>query len=228
MQNFNRKTSWAAALLLALTTTQVLAQTIHGRVVSVADGDTLTILMAGNEQRRIRLAEIDAPESQQPFGQRSKQELTRLCAQKPATAKVDSTDRYGRTIGRVHCNGVDTSAAMVSAGLAWVYDSYNKDKSLYALQDQARAARKGLWQEPSPIQPWNWRKGQRPAGNATTTQQPANASASQTVIRGNRNSMVYHLSHCASYNAMNPANIQPFKTEKEAQQAGFRKAGNCQ
>lgn len=210
--------------LLALTGT-AQAKTISGRVVSIADGDTLTILAAGNKQERIRLAEIDAPESRQPFGQRSKQALVRMCGGKQAVAHVTDTDRYGRNIGRVVCDGVDTTVEQVKLGMAWVYDGYVKDRSLYQLQDKARKSKTGLWADPHAVKPWEWRKGKRPSEVATQAQNKEKAAAG--AIRGNRNSMVYHLPHCGSYNAINPKNIRNFKTEADAKEAGYRKAGNC-
>lgn len=115
----------AFAVILAATTAH--AGELRGRVVAVADGDTLTILDASRQQHRIRLAEIDAPEKRQPFGQRSKQSLSDLC--------------YGR------------DAAIEDGGR----DRYATDRSLYAIQDEARAARRGLWSDPAPVPPWEYR-----------------------------------------------------------------------
>ncbi|MFV9474102.1 thermonuclease family protein [Advenella sp. RU8] len=202
---------------------QVQAAQLKGKVVNIADGDTLTLLQNDKTQKRIRLGEIDAPESKQAFGQRSKESLTQLCGGKNAVVQVQDIDRYGRVVGRVVCNGLDANAEQVRRGMAWVYDSYAKDKSLYNLQSQAKKARKGLWADANPVAPWLWRKGQ-------TTAQPATQSGSKVVsgeVRGNKNSKVYHLSNCPGYAAMSPKNVQSFKTEKQALAAGFRKAGNC-
>lgn len=130
-------------------------------VIAIADGDTLTARCKGNELVKVRLAEIDAPEKAQPFGQRSKQALSQLCYRAEATIDVQTTDRYGRSVGRVTCNGVDANAAQLSRGMAWVYDKYVKDKSLYAVQDEAVQAKRGLWADPNPIPPWEWRKQAR-------------------------------------------------------------------
>lgn len=128
-----------------------------GLVVSIADGDTLTILDGGARQVNVRLAEIDAPEKRQAFGARSRQSLGELCHEKRAEVSVVDVDRYGRTVGRVTCAGVDANAAQVRRGMAWVYDRYAKNKTLYRLQDEARSAGRGLWTEPSPVAPWDWR-----------------------------------------------------------------------
>lgn len=120
---------------------------LRGRVVAVMDGDTL--------------AEIDAPEKGQPFGQRSKQSLSGLCFGREAVIEDRGHDRYGRAIGRVSCGGIDTSAEQVRRGMAWVFDRYAADRTLYAIQDEARAARRGLWSDAAPVPPWEWRAQRR-------------------------------------------------------------------
>ena len=139
----------AFAVILAATTAH--AGELRGRVVAVADGDTLTILDASRQQHRIRLAEIDAPEKRQPFGQRSKQSLSDLCYGRDAAIENDGRDPNGRTIGH------DTNAEQVRRGMAWVFDRYATERSLYAIQDEARAARRGLWSDPAPVPPWEYR-----------------------------------------------------------------------
>lgn len=127
-----------------------------GRVVSIADGDTLTILQ-DREQVKVRLVEIDAPEKGQAFGNRSKQSLSNMCFDKEAQIKDKGKDRYGRTLGRVYCDGTDANAEQVRQGMAWVYDKYVTDHSLYRLQDEARTAKRGLWVDVNPLPPWEWR-----------------------------------------------------------------------
>ena len=137
-------------------------ETINGRVVGISDGDTLTVLDASNTQFKIRLAAIDAPEKAQPFGQRGKQKLSDLCYGKNASVKVVSTDRYGRTVGDIVCAGINANQAMIQSGLAWVYRKYDKGhEHLYAIEEEARNARHGLWTDPNPIAPWDWRKAKR-------------------------------------------------------------------
>lgn len=135
------------------------AALIIGLVVAIADGDTLTVLNEDFQQVKIRLAEIDAPEKRQPFGSRSRQSLGELCHEKRAEVRVTDVDRrYKRIVGRVTCAGVDANAAQVRRGMAWVYDRYAKDKTLYRLQDEARGSGRGLWTDRDPIPPWDWRK----------------------------------------------------------------------
>ena len=128
-------------------------------VVGVTDGDTLTA-RCGTEPPQtltIRLAEIDAPERGQPFSARSKQHLASLCFRKEAEVRAKTTDRYGRTVARVTCAGTDANAAMVEAGMAWAFTKYVTDPRLPELQANATARRAGLWADPSPVPPGEWR-----------------------------------------------------------------------
>jgi endonuclease YncB( thermonuclease family) len=128
-------------------------------VVAVTDGDTLTARCGTKPPQTltIRLAEIDAPERRQPFSARSKQYLASLCFRKQAEVQAKTTDRYGRTVARVACAGIDANAAMVEAGMAWAFTRYVTDPRLPELQAHAMAKRAGLWADPSPVPPWEWR-----------------------------------------------------------------------
>lgn len=147
-----------AFAILALACSGTGANDLSCKVVGVSDGDTITALCAGNEQVKVRLAEIDAPEKDQPFGTRSKQVLSDLCFGRAAEVVPQTTDRYGRTVARVRCDGQDASEQLVRSGMAWVFDRYVKDRSLYPLQDEAREARRGLWGDFGPVPPWEWRR----------------------------------------------------------------------
>lgn len=128
-----------------------------GKVIGISDGDTLTVLIA-QQQIKVRLVEIDAPETGQTFGNRSKQSLSALCFNKQARLEDKGKDRYGRTLARVYCDGIDANAEQVRRGMAWVYDRYVTDRSLYALQGEAKEARRGLWADAEPMPPWEWRR----------------------------------------------------------------------
>jgi micrococcal nuclease len=141
------------ALILALACAQAPAATVIG----VSDGDTLTVLSKGRPVK-VRLANIDAPEKQQPFGARSKQSLSDLCYGRDASLESTSKDRYGRTVAVVHCGDVNANVAQVSRGMAWVYRQYNRDASLPALEAMARLSRSGLWSDPAPVEPWRFRR----------------------------------------------------------------------
>jgi endonuclease YncB( thermonuclease family) len=136
--------------------------TISGQVVGVADGDTLTLLDKAHQQHKIRLAGIDAPEKAQAFGQVGKQKLSELCYLKQATVEVINTDRYGRTVGDVTCDGIHANEEMVRGGYAWAYRQYSKGfEYLFPIEEQAKLARLGLWKDASPTPPWDWRRSKR-------------------------------------------------------------------
>lgn len=130
-------------------------------VVGISDGDTLTARCGqpgAYEQVKVRLAEIDAPEKKQPFGERSRQSLADMCFQHQAEIRPTARDRYGRTVARVICDGQDANAEQVRAGMAWAYTKYLTDPRIARIERSAREERRGLWADPSPIEPWTWRK----------------------------------------------------------------------
>lgn len=147
-----------AAFLIALLPYSTFA--VDCTVVGISDGDTFTCLTAEKKQVKVRLAEIDTPEKAQPYGQNSRQALANLVFQKPVRLDVVSKDRYGRTIARVDQAGHDVNRELVSLGAAWVYRQYNRDKSLLAVEAEARAARRGMWSLPEAdlVPPWQWRR----------------------------------------------------------------------
>ncbi|MFT8246330.1 thermonuclease family protein [Roseomonas sp. BN140053] len=166
-----------ALLVLSLAGQPASAADIAGRVVGISDGDTLTLLAPGNRQVRVRLAEIDTPESRQPYGTRAQQELSDLVFRKDVRVAVQDTDRYGRTVGRVYTGSVDVNAEMVRRGAAWVYRQYSRDSTLLPLEAEARAARRGLWALPEAERtpPWEWRAAAR--SGVRTEQAPVGTAA---------------------------------------------------
>src|SRR3954468_19885613 len=134
-----RKSGWCMGLtllFLLLALNHTTAAEISGRVVGITDGDTLTVLM-DRKQIKVRLAEIDTPESGQPYGSRAQQALSSLSFGKPVRVVEQGTDRYGRTIGRVYVGSVDVNAALVRQGAAWVYRKYSHDGTLLRLEQDA-------------------------------------------------------------------------------------------
>ena len=130
-----------------------------GKVVGVSDGDTITALHNGLGER-VRLSGIDCPEKRQPFGNRAKQLTSALAFGKAVTIVGGSRDRYGRTIGEVILpDGRHLTHALVEAGMCWWYRQYAPaNAALAQLEAQARAEKRGLWADPHPIPPWEWRK----------------------------------------------------------------------
>ncbi|EPC4825034.1 thermonuclease family protein [Salmonella enterica] len=141
----------------ALVSGSLYAAEIRGKVIHVIDGDTIDVLQ-DKIPVRIRLANIDAPEKKQAYGRWSANQLKGLVAAQPVTVTYTQTDRYGRIIGRVFTtNGTETSRFMVQSGAAWVYEHYNTDKALPAMQREAQAQKRGLWADSNPVPPWKWR-----------------------------------------------------------------------
>jgi micrococcal nuclease len=131
------------------------------RVVKVYDGDTVTCLDDMNQEQKVRLAGIDAPEARQDFGQVSRQALAGMVFGKTIEVVDEGRDRYGRWIGRLYTAGIDVNQQMVATGNAWHYADYSKDPSLAAAQAQAQAQRIGIWSQPNPTPPWEYRKNQK-------------------------------------------------------------------
>lgn len=141
--------------------------TLSGEVVALADGDTITVLDSENIQHKIRLAGIDAPEKHQAFGARSRQGLAALVFRRQVTVDWHKRDRYGRIVGKVLVHGVDACLQQLKTGLAWHYVAYAReqspeDRSAYrAAEATARLEGVGLWRDPSPIPPWDFRRQHR-------------------------------------------------------------------
>ena len=152
-------------LLLSCKSEPVKASNIiSGKVVKVADGDTITILNSQNKQIKIRLYGIDAPEKAQDFGNVSKEHLANLVAGKNIDATVIDIDRYGRSVSRINIDGKEVAEEMLKSGLAWLYTSYCKIpecKQWKELETQAKTAKIGLWSNPTSQEPWKWRKEHR-------------------------------------------------------------------
>lgn len=138
-------------------------QEVTGIVIGIHDGDTLKILDKDNKQINVRLAEIDAPELKQPYGNKAKKSLSDLVYKKAVTVKVQDIDRYGRSIGHVYVEEIDVNREIIAVGSGWVYRQYLHDESLLQVESSAKKAKKGLWALPEHerMQPWEWRKAQR-------------------------------------------------------------------
>ncbi|MBV7542756.1 thermonuclease family protein [Acidovorax sp. sic0104] len=135
-------------------------------VVAISDGDTLTARCGppgAYRQVKVRVAAIDAPESRQAFGQKSRQNLAQLCFKQRAILQPVDEDSYGRTVANVRCGGTDVATAQVRAGLAWVYTPYaGAHPHLAPLQRQARSSSTGLWAQRRPLAPWDYRHRHHP------------------------------------------------------------------
>jgi endonuclease YncB( thermonuclease family) len=219
-----------AVFILTILLMPIAAQqkTITGKVVGVSDGDTITVLDGSKQQHKVRLEGIDAPESAQAFGQKSKQSLSDMVFGRNVTVVSSKTDRYGRALGKVTLEGKSINYVQVMYGMAWFYRAYSKDlssedaKAYEQAEQTARTDKRGLWADPSPVAPWEFRRGKREPKVVVT----APAATSGEVI-GNKNSRIYHRPDCPDYRKVGERNRVIFGTPAEAEKAGYRVAGNC-
>ena len=128
---------------------------LSGKVVSIHDGDTITVLQ-GKQQVKVRLFGIDAPELKQPYGKKSKQFLANLIAGEVVEVEENGKDRYKRTIGTIYLGDTDINAQMVASGYAWAYRKFSKKYT--AQESRAKSQRLGLWRDKESIPPWEWRR----------------------------------------------------------------------
>jgi endonuclease YncB( thermonuclease family) len=220
-------------LACAITAT-AQSRPLIGKVVALSDGDTITVLDASNTQYRIRFQGIDAPESKQAFGTRSRQHLADLIFGKQVTVVWNTRDRYQRILGKVILGGRDINLEQIRSGMAWYYRAYEKDvaaadRKPYAdAETEARAAKRGLWADSSPTAPWDFRRSGRTVGTPSASR-PTAAQTSSGLgdVVGNKNSKKYHLPGCPGYNQTAEKNRVYFRTAQEAEAAGYTKAGNC-
>jgi endonuclease YncB( thermonuclease family) len=161
------KTRVFLAAVLFWAALQVHAGTLVGKIVAIADGDTVTLLDRDNRQHKIRLAGIDAPERRQPYYQASRQHLAKLAFGRQATIEWSKTDRYKRIVGSIFVAGEDVGLQQVRAGYAWWYRDYAReqspdDRARYAAAElDARKLRRGLWQDAAPVEPKLTRRASR-------------------------------------------------------------------
>lgn len=147
------------------------ATSFSGMVVKVSDGDTIEVMQDGRVEK-VRLSGIDCPEEKQSFGREAKRFTSGLAAQKIVTVKVETTDRYGRTVGEVVLpDGKSLNRELVSAGYAWWFRKYSSDTTLGQLESKARASRLGLWTDSNPVPPWEWRHGEKKVASPTEPMQ---------------------------------------------------------
>lgn len=208
-------------LILLLLPSVSLSDTITGKVVSVADGDTITILN-GSQQTKIRFYGIDTPESKQAYGKQAKKFTASLTAGKQVSVKVYDTDKYGRSVGVVFVGATNVNQEIIRNGHAWQYRKYCKESfcsDWIALEKQARHNRIGLWADKSPQAPWDWRKNKRSGGKRS------DIVGGTSIYHGNVKSHVLHGSTCKDYNCKNCTKV--FKSVSEAMKAGYRVHKQC-
>jgi endonuclease YncB( thermonuclease family) len=221
----------AIVCVASLCAAAVPAQTVSGRVVAVHDGDTVTIREAARTVR-VRLADIDCPELGQPYSERAKAFTSTLLFGKAVTLEARGLDQYERVIGRVSADGVDASAALVKAGLAWVYTRGLADRELTELEREARTRRAGLWADTDPVPPWSWRHahesktpGVSPPHQRSDLMVRMDVRDARGPFHGNTQSRVFHRLGCPRYNCKHCD--EAFLSVDSAIEAGYRPAGDC-
>jgi micrococcal nuclease len=126
------------------------------------DGDTVKIKDQSNNniayEYKLRLTDIDAPERNQTYGLKSRRALMQFCKNADVKVYISGTDKYQRSLGKLHCNSLDASEFMVKNGHAWVNRRYSMDYMLALQEDEARKNKLGLWNAEQQTPPWVWRK----------------------------------------------------------------------
>lgn len=138
------------------------AEAFEGKVIRVLDGDTIEVLREKHPER-VRLNGIDCPEKAQAFGMKAKQFTSDLCFGNVVSVEERGHDRYGRTIGGIKtADGIDVNHELVAAGMAWWYEKYSPhENQLKDLQEKSRSEKRGLWADPDPVAPWDFRHRKR-------------------------------------------------------------------
>jgi micrococcal nuclease len=210
-----------ASLLIWIIPSLLYAASFQGKVVGVSDGDTIKVLKDG-KQVKIRLAAIDCPEKKQPYRQKAKQFTSDMVAGKVVKVWETDTDRYGRIVGFVFVGDKNLNKELLRAGLAWHYKKYSRDPEMAKLEFEARSAKRGLWAEPDPVAPWEWRRKKR-SGNSNKVQNiPTDTDAP---YHGNTSSKVFHRKGCRYYDCKNC--IVSFRSSQIAVGGGYKPCGIC-
>jgi endonuclease YncB( thermonuclease family) len=149
-------------VILILSTYNVHTQTIlTAKVIGVKDGDTVEVMDNHNKTTILRLAEVDCPEKKQPYGNAAKQFTSKAVYRKTISYIITNKDRYGRSVAKVYYKNKHLSSELIKNGLGWHYKKYSNSKELALLEQKARTQRIGLWVDPNPVYPSDWRKGKR-------------------------------------------------------------------
>ena len=201
------------SLLLAFNT---YAFEFSGKVVGVSDGDTITVLY-GKKEYKIRFLHIDCPESSQAFGTKAKQTLSSKIFGKTVTVKWKEKDRYERILGDIYIGQRWINAEMVQEGMAWHYNFFSKDATIAAAQTKAKASKIGIWSQPNPVPPWDFRKGK-----GTANRGPPEKGTSTTKVFTTKSGKKYHRDGCNSLSKSKFVTIL-----SKAKAAGYAPCKSC-
>jgi len=211
-----------------------LAGSFTAGVVGITDGDTI-VVRSGSGIGAIRLTGIDAPEHGQPFAFEAQDHLRTLVLGKAVNLECNGAVSYGRLVCRVLLpNGEDVALDQVKSGLAWHYKQYQSeqlptDRAAYAAaEDAARQSHFGLWADPHPIQPQDFRHHtQSPLCVDDENRRVLCSDMYEGPVRGNARSHIYHWPGCPNYDDISLGNRVEFANAAAANQAGYRAARNC-
>ena len=157
---------FAISVFLVIASLVLDAQTLQGKVVRVADGDTITILDSTNVQNKVRLNKIDAPEKKQAFGEVSRKHLASMVAGNVVKVEWTKKDKYGRILGDISIGTTNVNLRMVQDGLAWHFKAFDNTPAYAQAENEARAKKIGLWKDANPIPPWEFRKAKKEKGDS--------------------------------------------------------------
>lgn len=223
-------------LLCVLIFISSLALAWEGHVVGISDGDTITVLNDNKEQLKIRLSGIDAPENGQAFGKASKERLSALVYGKIVEVTPVTTDKYGRTVAKIHVSDLDVEEEMVRSGMAWVYPKYCLEPicdQWMDIQISAKSTRIGLWVDQAPVPPWEWRHNKKSASSVKhqSVAKLDRSKVSQPIVlqnqlvHGNISSLIFHGYQCRYYNCSNC--VKEFNSRDDALSEGYRPCKIC-
>ncbi len=208
--------------------------TFSAKVVSITDGDTVDVLRSDNFTYAIRLTGIDAPEHDQAFGTQSTQHLAGLISGKTVTLECQNERSYGRLICKILLrNGEDVDLDQVKAGMAWHYKQYEDeqspaDREAYATAEcAAMKAKIGLWNDPHPVQPQDFRHGTTSPLLLDPKGCRMSSEPTSGPVVGNSRSHIFEWPGCPYYSDISPDNRVPFPSPQAAEAAGYRPAHNC-
>ena len=238
MTSFSRRLTGPFFLFFFLTSAfarVALADLLTAKIVSIADGDTVTAVLSGGRSVDVRLEGIDAPEHGQAFGSASEKHLSELLLGKDVNLDCGGGYSYNRLVCKILLtNGEDVDLDQIKAGMAWHYKQYQRqqsatDRAAYgAAEDAARRARLGLWADAEPMQPQDFRHGTR--SELCLDNHDHRIACSETYVgpvRGNMRSHIYHWPGCPNYDDIAEHNRVEFLNAVAAEQAGYRAARNC-
>jgi endonuclease YncB( thermonuclease family) len=201
----------------------VWAENWQGTCVGVIDGDSLVVKHA-SEKKEVRLYGIDAPEFNQAYGRQARKCLSALVLKKEVQVEPVTTDRYGRTVAKVHTRDGCVNEQLIAQGCAWIYTRFcgpDEVKAWSSLEQNARQQGLGLWSRPDPVAPWNFRQKKRPAKQGEQHQH----GMASGYYRGNTSSLVFHAPGC-DYATCKHCTAG-FNSIGSAMRAGYRPCKKC-